>query len=116
LEKEGNIEDCVKVHERIHFYLISHEELLFRNDYITNYVHVLITHHEWDRLETVLLKEIWFLKDHLEESKSRMKEMYTWKVALGIIYMISNESEKAALLAEQNKVTNFTSSNFFNKI
>ena len=113
LEKEGNIQDCIKVHERIHFYLISHEELLFRNDYVTNFVYVLIKHSEWDTLETTLLKEICFLSEHLEESKARKNEMYTWKVALGIIYMISKQDEKAGLLVNQNKVSDSTNSRFF---
>lgn len=104
MEKEGNIEDCLKVHERIHVYLNHHDELLFRNDYVTNYVYILTEHNRLDQLEKVLLTEIWFLKNHLEESNARKSEMYTWKVALGLVYMMKDNPKSVALLVNENKV------------
>lgn len=92
------------MHERIHFYLISHEELVFRNDYVVNYVYLLLKHDMYDRLETVLLKEIWFLYANIKESKSRKNDIMNWKVALGIVYMIMKSSKWASLLVNENKV------------
>lgn len=94
----------MRVHERIHFYLISHEELVFRNDYVVNYVYLLLSHEKFEQLETVLLKEIWFLYENMQESKSRKNDLMNWKVALGIVYMISKNLKWAALLVNENKI------------
>ena len=114
MEKEGNIEDCLKVHERIHLYLLSHEELMFRNEYVTNYVYLLLKQEMYDKLELVLLNEIWFLKDHLEDSKARKNEIFNWKIALGLVYMMTNNMNSAELLVGENKVRHVDSSNTFN--
>jgi hypothetical protein len=73
----------------------------------------LAEHNRLDELEKVLLTEIWFLKDHLENSKARQSEMYTWKVALGLVYMMKDDPKSAAMLANENKVRKVDSSKVF---
>ena len=87
--------------------------MIFRNDYVTNYVYLLLKNEFYDRLEIVLLKEIWFLKDHIEESKARKNELFNSKVALGIVYMIMKDIRKAKLLVNENKVRHVDSSKFY---
>ena len=104
MEKENKIEDCLKVHRRIHFYLIKHEENIFRNDYITNHVHILLSHELYFLCEKTLIQEIDYLKDHLLERKHSKKEFFSWKMSLGLLYLIIGLPKQTGILINENKI------------
>lgn len=103
----------MKIHERIHFYLIKHEENIFRNDYLQNHIYLLLSKEMYSRAERLLLIEIHYLREHLEDHKHAIKDLKTWKMGLGFIYLLMDKPELTGSLINDNKVLESPNSDKF---
>lgn len=97
LEKSGKLNESLRIYDDIHSYSIRYNEIIFRKDYVMNYIKILVSMNNYIECIKVLSQEIDFL---MNNDKCKFEGISVYILDLMLIYLITHNAQEVECASE----------------